>query len=427
MAAVPSVRKSETFRPIGPVNRPGGYIGSGSYEALLVSEPHFRLPSGAWSGGGPFYAYKKTLSHEGYRRFPGLRNSVDFTTNIGSVSNGPTSLGQPVPLAWSTERDATSGYYATGYKRARPGNPVAGLGQFLVELRSLPTLPFSGAFKKGKLPLRVPIQHVPGMLKGRLAQFRNLGSEYLNVQFGWLPFVKDVQQMYNLWHTIDKRMAQIVRENGKYIRRKATVKNETTSDQSTQEFGLAYVNVRGAPPNYFGGDQRTVYNVRSKTTERVWFSGSFRYYIPDVGSSLWDKRARAALFGVLPTPELLWNVLPWSWLVDWFSNVGDVVSNVGPNAVDNLTTRYSFIMRRVTSTTEWHAEVHHGSASYTGDPLFKNSWPAGGGGYSTVSTVDVKTRVGGGNPFGLNVPLASLSGYQLSILAALGISRGKVK
>jgi hypothetical protein len=407
-------------------------LGSGTYEALLISEPHFKLPSGAWSGGGPFYAYKKTLSHEGVRLFPLWRNSNDFTTWIGGVSPGPTSLGQPVAPPWSQERDATSAHYATGYKRARPGNPVAGLGQFLVELRSLPTIPLKGVFKGGKVPYNflsskftVPIQHLPGTLKGRLGQFRNLGSEYLNVQFGWLPFVKDLQQMYNLWQTIDKRLAQIVRENGKYIRRKATVRDEVTSDQSSESYNLAYINVRGAPPNYFGPEARTLYQVTSKTTEHIWFSGSFRYYIPDVGSSLWDKRARAALFGVLPTPELLWNVLPWSWLADWFGNIGDVISNVGPNAVDNLTTRYSFIMRRVVSSTEWRASVYHDGLDRT--PFFRNEWPGGGATYTTRSTVDVKTRVGGGNPFGLNVELASLSGYQLSILAALGISRGQVK
>jgi len=46
---------------------------------------------------------------------------------------------------------------------------------------------------------------------------------------------------------------------------------------------------------------------------------------------------------------------------------------------------------------------------------------------TSIYTVETKLRDGTGNPFGLSVKLNSLSTYQLSILAALGISRSKVR
>jgi hypothetical protein len=266
----------------------------------------------------------------------------------------------------------------------------------------------------------VPIQEVPKILFKRLDGFRGLGSEYLNVVFGWKPFVRDLQEMYNLWVTLDKRLGQLVRENGKYIRRKATISdtNDTVVTQET-EYSAPFANVLGAPPSYMQG--RSVYSVKSSTKTRIWFSGSFRYYVPDIGSSQWTARARLALFGALPTPELLWEVLPWSWLIDWFSNIGDVVSNASANAVSNLTTRYSFIMKHVTTTTTATSVCW---ASVSTAPTDK--WRAASPTFSSVLTEDSKARVGGGNPFGLNVSLPSLSAGQLGILAALGLSRQKL-
>jgi hypothetical protein len=47
--------------------------------------------------------------------------------------------------------------------------------------------------------------------------------------------------------------------------------------------------------------------------------------------------------------------------------------------------------------------------------------------FQSTETISRKVRLGGGNPFGLNVKLPDLSSSQLAILAALGISRSKVK
>jgi hypothetical protein len=225
--------------------------------------------------------------------------------------------------------------------------------------------------------------------------------------------------MYHLWQTIDKRLAQLVRENGKYIRRRATVQDDSTVTEKETVYGFPWANVFGAP--VYSGSGRTVHTVQTRTTTKVWFSGSFRYYVPDIGSSLWTARATAALFGALPTPELLWEVLPWSWLIDWFSNVGDVVSNASNNAVDNLTMRYSFIMKHVTTSVTATSVVWADASSTSA-----NRWPAAARTLQSVYQTDSKVRVGGGNPFGLDVKLESLSWHQLGILAALGLSRQKL-
>lgn len=369
--------------------------------------------------------YKIQLDQGAQLVFPYVRNGLSGTNIVRGVNLGPSKLNMSPPPPWTDQRQILANLYPKGYQKTRPGNSVANVGQFLVELRDLPTVPGLGNVTR---KLRVPLSQVPSVLRGQLRGFQNLGSEYLNVVFGWKPFVSDVRKMYNLWHKIDREMAKIIRENGKGIHRKATVSREKTSTQPPgTSYNLAYVSCHGAPPNMFGVTGSTVVKVTSTFEEHVWFSARYRYYIPNVSSSQWNRRARLALFGGLPTPEVLWEVLPWSWLVDWFSNVGDVVSNASPNAVDNLTMSHSYIMRHVRETTQWTAETHHPPRNTGAGTSFPTVFRGVDFTFSTTETVEIKSRYGGGNPFGLNVGLSTLSGGQLAILAALGISRGLVK
>jgi hypothetical protein len=424
----PKIIYFEDCTLVGPETLSSGsrpIVCSGGRDALFVSQGHYRLPNGSWSGGGPFFCVKTEVKHTGKtnHRYCVLGVEKGHCPAL-SVTGSPQNPFIPSTIpTWANQQAILNGLYATGYARARPGNPVASVGQFIVELRDLPQAPFKRLLKQGR---SVPLSQLPRILKNELLDFKNLGSEYLNIVFGWKPFVADLRKMYNLWHDIDKRMAQIIRENGKYIRRRATVSDETTTTEEPQSTALnAYQYVRGGPLFTISGPSRRT--VVSTVKTKVWFSGSFRYYIPDVSSSMWDRRARLALFGALPTPELLWNVLPWSWLIDWFSNVGDVISNVGPNAVDNLTTRYSYIMKRSEETKTWTCNTAHASRSIDPSGPNRTVWDSLDAKFTSVQKTTVKSRQGGGNPFGLNVQLSSLSSGQLAILAALGLSRSSVK
>jgi hypothetical protein len=305
-------------------------------------------------------------------------------------------------------------YYATGYARTRPGRPEADVFQFLAELRDFPTRPFKGWLKG------TPLRRIPEALYRRLWNFKQLGSEYLNIVFGWKPFVRDIQKFFELAKNIRNILDKIRRENGKNIRRRATVKSEVVTTGQTVNYPVTpFVNVLGPPPGYMSG-KTSVTTVR-RTSERVWFSAGYRYWIPDVDTWQWTARASAALYGANPTPASLWAILPWSWLINWFSNVSDVMSNLSQNAVDNLVCNYSFTMRELTVTDECTVNV----ATEAVDNLYKRI-PAHAHTYTSVRTVRTKARVGGGNPYGLNVSLPQLTAYQLSILAALGISRSRL-
>lgn len=146
--------------------------------------------------------------------------------------------------------------------------------------------------------------------------------------------------------------------------------------------------------------------VEHTVETEYWFSGAFRYYIPG-GNSTQDKWERYAaeadrLLGVDLTPEVLWNLAPWSWMLDWFGDVGDVMTNVSNLGADGTVMQYGYLMERKNIHQIW-------TSSFAGQPL-----------RSEVSYL-TKRRMPA-SPYGFGVTFADLSAKQLAILAALGLS-----
>lgn len=422
-ANVPRVRSDHSVTFIGPQGS-SDYLDEWSFQGLLSTESHWRLRSGAWSGGGPFYVWKRRISHGASFKFwvkigfgPPWFVDNEWTCKGAATieAHMPSDLLVQAQIARASAKSQLPLSYASAYARARPGNPIASAGQFLAELRDLPSRPFKGYFGqllRSRNPARTALR--------LLTDFRRLGSEYLNVAFGWKPFVRDLQAMYRYMKEVNATIAKLREENGRGIRRHHVIRNDKDVSESKQVYTYPYANVYGGAPSYPAGT--TTFTRRTETHVKEWFVGKFRYYIPNVDSWQWEAKARLALFGALPTPDLLWELLPWSWMIDWFSNVGDVIKNHTLDhfgAVENLTCKYSFIMRETTTKTTVSAAVNHGASSGY------YNWPECNHTFESVDETVEKCRMGGGDPYGINVSFPSLTTGQLAILGALGLSRSK--
>jgi hypothetical protein len=420
---VPRFRQGEQQIRVGnTVSGSPSFIYGAYRDGLFVSVGHYRLPNGGWSGGGPFLCQKVNADHgTGYgvrwtnfgSRWFGNAQGVSTGTQY-RVSTLPASESYPAVY----ERLLVP--YATARARTRPGRPMAGLGQFLIELRDLPTVPGKARYRTGQWR-KMSLPSLGWYLRDTVAKFRALGPEYLNIVFGWEPFVRDLREVYNLWKRVDREMASLIRNNRKGVRRKVTLEDSTSTSQTETHYAYPFANVWGGPPFWTAG--HTHHKVTTVTRKRVWYAAQYMHWIPNPTSSQWTIRARLALFGALPTPELLWEVMPWSWLIDWFSNAGDVISNVSPTAVDYVT-MYSFLMEHTLVTKEHTSECQWDPKIF---PAQNINIPGGSHTFSTTNRVESKARVGSVNPFGLGVQLPSLTGRQLGILAALGLSRSSVR
>lgn len=422
---VPRVRweVKPILQPMG--TQPSNMIYEYRYDGLLASEGHFRLRNGSWSGGGPFYAHHESVTHGAGRTLLQQQWTSGGRYNPQGVVPAPVRIPvMPKPSIVDAFNEA-DGFGLSGYNRTRPGNPIADLFVFGKEVATdgFPAIPFGSIIrgKPGQGFLSMPdLREIPGRIRAALADYRNLGSQYLNGVFGWMPFVRDLRKLILAMGRMNEVMAKLIRENGKLIHRKAILHNEQTVSQTSQVYTYPFANVYGAPPNW--GTGKTVYTVTTMFRKKVWYSAAYRYWIPDTSSLVWNAKAYLALAGALPTPGAVWSVMPWTWLTDWFANWGDIYDSLSPNAVDGLVQKYGYTMLNDESRTVWHAGVHQ-PYFHVVDSNGTRHRDAVDHGFSSTKKVERKIRVGGYNPFGPGLEPVSFSPGQLAILAALGLSK----
>jgi hypothetical protein len=118
------------------------------------------------------------------------------------------------------------------------------------------------------------------------------------------------------------------------------------------------------------------------------------------------------LLGLDVSPSMVWKAVPWSWLEDWFTNAGDVISNIDSGVADRCVADLFYVMadryREDKETRILRLNDGHGG-EFTLTP-------------TTTTRMGYKTRIRG-NPFGIALDDDSLSPWQISILGALGLSR----
>jgi len=339
----------------------------------------------------------------------------------------------PLPVKAVALADAVQ-YSLSGYNKTRPGNPVADAFVASKETYAdgLPSIPLGigrlfpyGTDARG-FPLHIPFGDIPGRVRAALGSFDRLarvaGKQYLNVVFGWAPFLRDLRKLFRAMQGMQASIDKIIRENGRKIHRKAKLFDERTVTQTGQDYPYPYANVFGAPPNFFAGV--TSCTTTTRTRRRAWYSAAYRYWIPDTNSLVWRAKAFLALLGALPTPGALWHAMPWTWFTDWFVDLGDLYESLSPNAVDGLVQLYGFTMLNTLNEVEYRAHVTMPPVDvYVGPGLYKHTDGCNRAFKSTLK-VEKKIRTGGYDPFGRDLKgLTDLSVSQLAVLAALGLSR----
>jgi hypothetical protein len=358
------------------------------FQEQTGDEIHTRYPK----EGGPFQKREVSVTFSdgngpsGYTYY----NKYNKLT-YNNYYDGSYRIASPMAFSFPAEQmETTLDYGPTAWDRYRPKLSTVGLGQFLAELRDAPQLMFK-----------------------KLRSFRAIGNNYLAVEFGWKPFLNDLRRWYTSVKNIDRQIATLRNKNGKWLKRGGTLVDST--DQSfTSLAGGTYV----SPSNFLVNQK---YHRTNTTSEKIWFDGSFRFYVPGLDNPKWGRLpALSYLWDLRITPRLVYELVPYSWLVDWFSNLGSLVSNWSAINYDNLTAKYAYIMRTTTEEVSIRATYQRKYST-----TFPISYSYYDGVASSNASRITKTR-GAASPFGFNLSLPDLTAWQTSILAALGLSRLRV-
>lgn len=350
------------------------------------------------------------LGHEGHYGFPnfppdrncgGAFRCLSRKANIGWVSVGDIWRGGAHNSSYVGSMAASMGlpgygddvfllpdsYGAEAYDRMKPTKPDFSVLNYLFELKD-----------------------VPSMLRARHEKLSDIGSYYLALKFGWEPLLRDLRNLFTFQQRAQKHLAQLIRDNGRSVRRRVNLFDRELS--STQNSGSSYGVIAPIVDTWFFQEEPK-FTDKVVEYDRCWASGRFKYHLPPGPRDVnWNRRMVGRLFGATPSPAVLWNAIPYSWLIDWFTNAGHVISNMDAGVADRLAADYCYIMREYGLRTS--REVEFVVARKSGQKIRMTS--------TSLGTTRYMTRVPG-SPFGFNISEESLTGMQLSILGALGLSK----
>ncbi len=336
-----------------------------------------------YRSGGPWYLRKTDIS--------AVAPKVKVTNAAGTsilwygeactrhFGDNPT----PPPTVSDGSMDAMG---ASGMSRVLPTNPNAEILNSLAEL-----------FRDG-----VPKLAGVSSWEERTNAARAAGSEYLNYEFGWKPLVSDIQKVAGSVkdsHAILKRFQD---DSDRVLRRRYDYPATTST---VVQSGSGY----GYPSD--SSLMWTGQTVVRRTTER-WFEGAFMYHIPggaEYISGIQEYISKAdKLYGVSPTPEVVWNATPWSWAVDWFSNTGDVIKNLSNLGKDGLALHYGYMMSQEVVEQRTDASTVQNGRMY---------------GSTLVTRTTVKQRRTA-NPYGFGLSGLATTVNQKAVVAAIAATRG---
>lgn len=361
--------------------------------------------------GGPFWSNQSRYESEG--------NNI-VAQGLGRVYEGTLHTSNTVEMYGSIP--------------AKPSNfdSLVSAGTTAIA-RTVPTHPaMSGAVAIGELHQQLPHFVGSSLFKGigplsgrKLGNNRDLADEYLNLEFGWKPMVSDLKKFASQVRSKNKTLRQLYRDSGanNTVRRRYEFPIQTSSTVPTDPPIWGWVppfRCDGGQLDSWmlgSGPQPTGYRLYSTTETRTWFTGAYSYIMPDPPKNLfdqldkWDAEA-SKLFGTRLTPQTLWNLQPWSWAADWFTNIGDVYTNFSALGSDSLAIKWGFIMRdtRTMDHGVWQGYINHPD----GTPHFVTAREA------TGSQQKVRLRA---TPFGFGIDVGSFSPRQIAIATSLGVTR----
>lgn len=371
---------------------------------ITGSEPHKRGPKGKFLEGGPFYTAKKHLNPFSVGRtgrcifHSGSLTRYNF---VGASICVPRSLWYNEFLAASLEPENDSvldAAGATAISRCSPVNPSSELGTGLSE-----------TYREG-------LPGLPGIhtWRDRADVVRKAGSEFLNIVFGWKPLTDEVRDVARTVANSQALMLRFERQANEPIRRTYQFpinRSETESVVATNTKAEVGTGWSGVGKNASAKGKVTRHEVN---TRRLWFSGAFLYPLPSHTdtwrASIANGTNAKHLLGISLTPELLWNLTPWSWAVDWFSNTGDVLNNIGNFIGAGQIMKYGYIMEEYSKVVTYTMDR---SSVFVGEEEI----PVPDVSYEIITKVRRPA-----DPYGFGVHLSDLSPLQIAIATAVGIS-----
>ncbi len=330
----------------------------------------------------------------------------------GVTNNSPFSLGLPGENAINAlgltqvQRQGVANRY---FSSTAPDRNDAELAVTVIELL------------RGDLP--TVLKNYRKMMGG-YTKFRNyLGSEALNLTFGWAPLITEYLNLVKVGMTLDRAIYY------ESTRRKRqwdgpSVRNALPTSVTLSGLAGGIYNVAGMKPGYIvppSSGTGMLFSQEGYVLESEDYHFTSRYSAlaqPSSKANSFNDKAMEVIkrVGLVNDPELIWSLTPWSWLVDWFTTMGASISNAATYAP--ITGKYTIDYAYV--TTQRTRSVSGSLTKLSTPPSNAVSYRVDLDKAFALSTTRWRDRA---TPFGFGTQLGSLSASQFAILVALGFAK----
>jgi len=318
---------------------------------------------------------------------------VNGSNNGGQIDKyGTVYIDYPLDVVTATDlvvmggSDDGQSLATKAAARTNPSRAHVSIPLFFYELKDVPMMlrEAGGLLSKGR----------KFFLSGGKFDPKKGAGLYLSYQFGWKPLLSDLRKMLQFINETERRADELERltKNGG-LKRRVNLGSMTESEVSTRKL-IDY-------------SSKTYGYYHSSTTSRAW--ATMRWLPSDVDKIPRARAAQLKLANRLVTglhhsqiSSFLWNAIPWSWLVDWFTDIGDFIEAT-QNGIAYLSGDVN-LMVNTKSRVRFAVDSHR-------------SWVSVDGGWRQKET---KARyLHAPSAFSASRPL--LSGRQVSILGSLAI------
>lgn len=261
-------------------------------------------------------------------------------------------------------------------KITNPSRPIVDLPVFIAELKDLPDL----------------VRREGGKLIKRIAK------NNLKYQFGLRPLISDIQSMLDFEKHFDNRMAELSQLSQSGLRRKRRIFSGSATETDDS---VAMFNICSFPVSY-----KLQYVAKTEVWGFVKYKPTGAFPRSPEGQRALAKRA---VLGLTLDASTAWELMPWSWLIDYFSTIGDYLA-----ASRNI----------VPCTVSTPLLMEHKRTECKATRVRPGSW-TGAVSPDGSFTYETKTRRlhSVSNPINADLPVLSLR--QMSILASLYVTRSR--
>jgi hypothetical protein len=241
----------------------------------------------------------------------------------------------------------------------------------------------------------------------------NIPNEYLSFHFGWKQLVKDVKDLLELPTKMSKKYAFLIKRSGKPTTFRT--KRDFVSGVSDGVSGFDY------DLSPYEESASTSHRLQRVTQLRMVINAGFDFPPPsEISFRSYDFYDR---IGVVPRPTDIYNLIPWTWLLDWFTGLGNYVE-----VIDNINRDPSLInWGMITGHTNGRLITNFKSTSYVLDDFSEDFVPGSletttlkPNNHESVLEYECQIRKDLANTLDVNtISAPKLSGYQSSIIGAI--------